>query len=612
MEPPAHSATGKPDPPDPREPPPTEGRSRPLRLHAADGRQSRSRGARGFLHQACVAVIAVSALLLTSSYGLGTGPIAASPTVEAATWFADVRPPKELSSAAGLVPAASQQNGSYRDYRVKRGDTLWAIAAAELGDPFRWPEIAAASAGITQPDGDTLTDPNLIRTGWILQIPGAALTSVTAGGGYTCALDGSGLAWCWGSDWAGTLGDGGTTGDGGNRASPVTVADGHTFTSISAGYTHACAIDDSRRGWCWGWEEAGALGDGGPSDEATEASPVLVTGGQALTAISSGWSGSCALDPTGRAWCWGTGRGTSPVAVVGDRTYKAISDGDYTCALDTTGSPWCWDFDLEPVEVAGGHTFTAISAGGATCALDTSGAAWCWDVANDGLDIPENELGTPAAVPGNHVFTQISSGAGYHACALDPDGRAWCWGSNRDGQLGNGHAAEGRTSAPVAVSGGHQFTAISAGEAHTCALDRSGAAWCWGEGQAFGTGSQSTPNYEHPVRIHSKPEVREEPEVVEEPEAVEGTQGGRYPTQPCEKLLAGLGLLRDLDENILKTEIPPQYVRCVEEHRQDGVDYGTPCDEAIWEFDPFDENAGETEYPPDYVRCVAEYAKSTD
>jgi nucleoid-associated protein YgaU len=57
------------------------------------------------------------------------------------------------------------------EYVVEPGDSLWAIAEEELGDPTQYPEIFEASKATLQPGGNHLRDPNLIRPGWTLTIP---------------------------------------------------------------------------------------------------------------------------------------------------------------------------------------------------------------------------------------------------------------------------------------------------------------------------------------------------------------------------------------------------------------------------------------------------------
>jgi DNA-binding SARP family transcriptional activator len=67
-------------------------------------------------------------------------------------------------------------------YRVVPGDDLWAIADRYLGNGERWHELYAINAGRPQPDGSTLTDPNLIYPGWVLLLaPPATSPSPPAG-----------------------------------------------------------------------------------------------------------------------------------------------------------------------------------------------------------------------------------------------------------------------------------------------------------------------------------------------------------------------------------------------------------------------------------------------
>src|SRR5215469_16338933 len=74
-------------------------------------------------------------------------------------------------------------------------------------------------------------------------------------------------------------------------------------------------------------------------------------------------------------------------------------------------------------------------------------------------------------------YTAVSVGS-LHACALDASGNAYCWGANTHGELGNGTV--GDSNRPSKVSGGIQFYQISAGSNHTCAVTRDGMVYCWG------------------------------------------------------------------------------------------------------------------------------------
>ena len=72
------------------------------------------------------------------------------------------------SDSAQTAPEESQSE----TYAVEPGDTLWDIAEEELGDGTRYPEIFEASRDTAQSNGQHLTDPDLIRPGWELTIPG--------------------------------------------------------------------------------------------------------------------------------------------------------------------------------------------------------------------------------------------------------------------------------------------------------------------------------------------------------------------------------------------------------------------------------------------------------
>lgn len=288
---------------------------------------------------------------------------------------------------------------------------------------------------------------------------GSGFTQIVAGS-HSCGLAAAGVARCWGTNNAGQLGDGSTS----NRAVPVNVTGGFVFSQLSAGFLHTCGIRSSdAAAWCWGAGGNGRLGVGTTSNRT---SPTAVLGGHSFTAISAGAGHTCAIRNDGAAFCWGqntegrVGDGTTtdrvePVAVVTTTLFNAIAaGGGHSCALDTGGLAWCWGANssgqlgdgtttarTQPVAVQGGRIYTAITTGTAhTCALAADGSAWCWGENSSGGRVGDGtftDRTVPVAVAGGASYTIIRAGD-QHTCARSSTGSAICWGVNTTGQLGDG------------------------------------------------------------------------------------------------------------------------------------------------------------------------------
>jgi alpha-tubulin suppressor-like RCC1 family protein len=312
----------------------------------------------------------------------------------------------------------------------------------------------------------------------------ATATAISAGGGHTCALLSDGTVQCWGGNDSGQLGNGTNTG---SQACyplvcsgiPVTVSGISTAIAISAGNEHTCAVLSDGTVQCWGENNAGQLGNGTNTGPQTcnsipcSTTPVTVSGISTATAITAGYGHTCALLMGGTVQCWGpnfygqlgngsTTRSFTPVTVSGISTATAISAGDnHTCAILSGGTVQCWGYN------GYGQLGDGTNTGPQTCH-----AASCST--------------TPVTVSGISTATTIS--AGYeHTCAVISDGTVQCWGENTYGQLGDGTYTGPQTcigyacsTTPVTVSGIATATAISGGDAHTCALLSGGMAKCWG------------------------------------------------------------------------------------------------------------------------------------
>ncbi|CCH87124.1 Conserved protein of unknown function; putative Peptidoglycan-binding LysM domain [Modestobacter italicus] len=114
----------------------------------------------------------LAGLLVAAVVGVGGAPLLAAPALAGPPVVAEQptdEPPPIPSSVPDTEPAEPAANGP--TYTVQPRDTLGRIAARSLGDWTRFEEILELNRGRPQPDGAVLTDPALVRPGWILVLP---------------------------------------------------------------------------------------------------------------------------------------------------------------------------------------------------------------------------------------------------------------------------------------------------------------------------------------------------------------------------------------------------------------------------------------------------------
>lgn len=89
--------------------------------------------------------------------------------------FASVSSVWVMSGGGAAATAAVPRSSDDQVCVVERGDTLYDIAETWLDDGDRWPDIFALNRGTHYRHvGGTFTDPDLIRPGWTLKLPGDA------------------------------------------------------------------------------------------------------------------------------------------------------------------------------------------------------------------------------------------------------------------------------------------------------------------------------------------------------------------------------------------------------------------------------------------------------
>ncbi|HSJ07667.1 MAG TPA: hypothetical protein VK936_13270 [Longimicrobiales bacterium] len=201
---------------------------------------------------------------------------------------------------------------------------------------------------------------------------------------------------------------------------------------------------------------------------------------------------------------------TRPEAVVLPTDTRLFVGDFVTCGTLDAGETYCWGETNAVGGLGIGHSWAAVPrplsrdirfaqvapGHGHSCGLDTAGRAWCWGLNDNGQlgDGTTTNHTEPRPVKSSRRFIAIDVGS-HFTCAIADFGRIYCWGSNGSGQLGIGSTDANRLTPSPITSGFRDFTAVTTGSQHACALRSANRTYCWGANSAgqLGRGTTSSP-----------------------------------------------------------------------------------------------------------------------
>jgi alpha-tubulin suppressor-like RCC1 family protein len=458
---------------------------------------------------------------------------------------------------------------------------LWVDSSAAIktdGTLWTWGHNDYDLLGVTNYSGP-ITRPTPITT----HIGGTDWDQVQLGNRYALAVKTDGSLWAWGNNQHGILG----TGDQINRETPVPIDPG-PWSEIAAGNCTSAGIKNNR---LYVWGNSKRTYESGSNLTQSEANQVLhgldrTSAWTPITTfvggtdwkddfdndnperyVSIGPHGMCAIKDNNKLWSWNrdyynyalpidNGYQSTPTTnFPNNSSWQTVHIGeDNGIGVKTDGTLWCWGYNRNrrftwfysqttlfktPTSIhTSGFTWKdAKSFTGVSYVLDTSNELYsiyssglsqgrpsntndysdtdvkCFDATKTGAYSPNfsghvlayvktngtlrtagpahparginlnvgdtlvvGTTNTETSAGGNN-WSRLSCGAD-HICAIKTDGSLWVWGNNWAGQLGINDTVARLT--PVRLGTATNWKQVSCGAEYTAAVKTNGTLWVWG------------------------------------------------------------------------------------------------------------------------------------
>ncbi|MEE2811940.1 MAG: hypothetical protein VX320_01855, partial [Candidatus Thermoplasmatota archaeon] len=381
---------------------------------------------------------------------------------------------------------------------------------------------------------------------WVQLPMGRTAISIDAANTHVCAiLDDRSLA-CWGNNGYGQLGTGNATNE--HQAIPRVVLNAsHQVVGVSTYDQYTCAWTENGTAYCWGYNAYYQLGFGNNTQSLT---PIEIgqsttnDDGKRIVSMDAGARQTCALYDDYAVSCWGhnqqnyyttgdwqystryyprqsyvqgyesMGSLTNSLRFIEEHpiTYSILNQGWNQHVSFNTTLPSGLIFDADEWTLS--YDGSAIVPGQIEIYDHATDTHQFIDYAVIDVHGKDGQVTTPwlsnASINNNYGRNQISmiDAGQLHTCMIEERDGMYCWGEGGNGQLGNANTANKHSPDRVYNSAEKNYSQISSGSTHTCAIEEDGTIWCWGIrnnyrlGDGVPSGSSTTPG-----RIHSSYEI---------------------------------------------------------------------------------------------------------